>query len=138
MRRKGIDNFRRANHLTWRYADPKRDVDASGDPIHSGYAVPVRAADCEVLPPNEDNGRLYYDSDSIAEAPCLKGLRFSRSNMAYGPWRRQTRGRYFHVAAETCVRWFDVYWTCPVYWVEDNVVYRGTVYRHTDPQEKAA
>lgn len=135
MKRKGIDNFRRVNHLTWRRGNPETDVDGYGRPIHDGYAVPVRVADCTVRRP-DDEGRVYIDPQSLEDAPCLPGLRFSRSNMAYGPWRRQTQGRWFCVDGEQ--DWYTIYWTCPVYWIENNRVYRGTRHRHIDPQERAA
>lgn len=92
---------------------------------------------------------------------------WSRTNMLYGPWRKQTSGRRFWVrltsldgetqrdlrgnhAADrkagygtdwwredkhgTMVsHWFDEYWTHPVYWVEDAVVYRATLRSHERP-----
>lgn len=154
MKRDGI-KFRRCNHLTARYADPERDVDAEGNPIHSGYTVPVRVKDCQVT-----SGGLIL-RDSIKKAPCLSNLTMSRTNMAYGSWRRQTQGRRDWVRLDSDYLsdgernfyerhpehvqqtqgtawvpiWKEVYWTKAVYWVEDGNVYHGTIHRFGDPKE---
>ena len=141
MKRKGY-NFRRAPHLTWRPADPKRDVGKDGTHIPTNYCVPVRCLDTNAV-------------GNIKDAPCLPGLAHSRTNMAYGQWRKQNRGKYFWVRTKPALNpadfkiaearmnnpegweqhWIDPYWTCPVYWIEDGTVWVSTAYRQTDPDE---
>jgi len=159
MRRKGIE-VRRVKHLIFRDGNPETDVDAHGDPIHSGYAVPVRVKDCKPRP--AANGDIYFDKADIEAAPCLPNLIFTRSNMAYGPWRKQTRGKYVWRLLDSlpedermfvlgqaedepalirngyAMIFASVYWTRPVYWIEDGRVYRGVTYAYEDPKERAA
>lgn len=92
MRRKGIE-FKRTPNLDWRYPDPETDATARGEAIKSNYMVIFSRKSGKTIP--------------------LSG--FSRTNMAYGMWRKSPRNSEVE--------------TCPVYWVEDNRVYRGTVRR---------
>lgn len=157
MRRKGYD-VRVVHHLTFRRGNPETDKDARGEAIHDGYVVPVRVKDCKPRPAAD--GRIYLDRDDLLAAPCLPDLIFTRSNMAYGPWRKQTRGKYAwrllddldpalqaayrENADKACIRhdhvwhYHEIYWSRPVYWVEDGRVFRGTVYRYNDPHAEAA
>ena len=142
MKRKGYE-FRRAPHLTWRHADETRDKGRDGTPIARGYFVPVRCQDCNAV-------------GNIKDAPCLPGLAHSRTNMAYGPWRKRNQGKYFWERTKPVLnpadfkaaeergdknpegweqRWINPYWTCPVYWIEGNTVYQSTAYCNRDPED---
>ena len=154
MKRKGY-NVRPIRHLIFRDGNPETDVDAFGVPIHSGYAVPVRVADCKPRP--AANGDIYFDKADIEAAPCLPNLIFTRTNMAHGPWRHQTRGKYVWrrldrlpedvqatarrqaedepgLIRNNHVMWYAAqYWTRPVYWIENGRVYRGVAYAYENP-----
>lgn len=151
MKRKGID-FRHAPHLACRDGDPKRDVNEDGRPIEWNYVVIVRLSQVETY--IDEDGRSRYTYDALKAAPCIPGLSHSRTNMAYGKWRKNSTGRGFwvqtkpsltlaqHKASEAAgddnpeghvQKWFDNYWTCPVYWVEDAAVYQGTVRSYEEP-----
>ena len=131
MIRKAI-KFRPAPHLRWRNGDPIRDFDERGRPIQPNYVAITRA--------------VFGDPK---DAPCLPGLSHSRTNMAYGPWRKRNRPINVwrkHKTGEVTFRndpegtLIDqlCYWTCPVYWVEDARVYRGTIQRYDEPKKVAA
>jgi hypothetical protein len=152
MRRKGYD-FRLAPHLTFRTSEPEKDTDAHGDPLRAHMAVPVRLKDCEVMV----DGHLHI---APRQARCLPNLTFTRTNMAYGPWRHRSRGKFawrrlesLSAANQAYYReqaqedpsiiqrgyvwtYCDEYWTRPVYWIEDGRVYRATAYSYTDPDAK--
>lgn len=107
------------------------------------------------------NCRAFQPSittEDLNAAPCMPFDSWSRTNMVYGRWRRNSRGGWFGVrtkpqltpaaykAAEAAGddnpegwqdQWFDTYWTCPVYWVEDGQVYHGTIRTHETPRSKA-
>ena len=124
MIRKGM-NFRHAPRLSFRLCngddpDPERD---------SAYVVVVKRADCL-----DASGE--FSQELREKAPMHGPHRWSRTNMIYSDsWRKQTRGRYINVRVngEWEIHWKPVYWTAPVYWVEDGWVFRGTNYRYEDP-----
>lgn len=60
--------------------------------------------------------------DAIRKAPALKMHGHVRSNMIYGAWRKR-RGY--------------LYWTCPVYWVEDGKVFTSTYHTYENPHTGA-
>jgi hypothetical protein len=160
--------FKLARHLTWRPMRPE-DAPQCSDPSydeeylrnrHGAYTVIVPVSRCEI-----EGG--YITRESLDAAKCLPFSGWSRTNMVYGNWRKQTRGRYVWLeiddervtaddlkyrkllaeddpdVARTLERglipiWFDTYWTRSVYWVEDNRVYYGTSYRYEEPKRKAA
>lgn len=169
MIRKGME-FKLARHLTWRTFNPETDLDQCRGydaeyferSPHDSYCVIVPVSRCELDP--EDS--RYITRESVEAAKCLPFDGWSRTNMVYGNWRKQTRGRYFwlsvddeRVDAETLKYrkllaeddpqvartldrglipiWFDTYWTCAVYWVENNRVYYGTIQRYEKPKRAA-
>lgn len=140
MRRDGFI-FKPSKSLTYRYGNPTRDFDRDGKPIDSSYCAIIR----------------YTGQGSLSATPCLPGLSYGRTNMAYGIWRKRSTGRWFTVQIrpalspaeykayeargeepppETESKWFDTYWTCPVYWVENGRVYTSTHQRCSDPGGK--
>lgn len=165
MKRKGYD-FQRANHLTHRPFNPeldlKRHVGKIPDPKSEDYSVVVsRKAVRKMMvrlngfeDPGQDSIKFYV---ARQQTPCLPFTGHSRTNMIYGTWRKQNRGRWFWVqtgpslnpaqfkAAEAAgddnpegweQQWISPHWTRPVYWIEDSKVYTATDYRYTDPKEE--
>ena len=95
MRRKG-HQFKRATHLTFRYVQERDLTEAYRGTMErdvermTAYAVivPVRAC-------LDDEGKFDVEKREAAKALPLSG--WSRTNMLYGIWRKQTRGRRFWV-----------------------------------------
>jgi len=114
MKRKGFE-VRRANHLGYRLVQDG-ETDFHGKAIHPGYVVIVSIKKCRLY---KKNGRQHYDPTNAPAIPVV----YSRSNMAYGKWRKGDGPNYVRG------KWAEKYWTCPVYWVEDGRVYQGTTYR---------
>ena len=116
MKRKCIQ-FRPAHHLTFR-SPITGDLDARGDAIlktRSGYVVIVRVKDCL-----DDHGKWNEACRDVA--PMHGPHTYSRSNMVYGGWRKQSNANGW-----------PPHWTSPVYWVENGRVHRGTVHAYKDP-----
>lgn len=145
MKRKGID-FRAAPHLTWREAQ-EGDLDSRGRQVTGGYFILLRTKDCL-----GDSGD--FDQEKRQEAPQFQKLTYSLTNMAYGVWRKQTQGAHFWVrvrkpytpreareadekgielAPEHELQWRDVYWTCPIYWIENGYMYRASSRTYENP-----
>lgn len=154
MKRKGYE-FKLARHLTFRDAQA-RDLESDTykgsrrykDPsAYRAYAVivPVRAC-------INDEGE--FDVEKREQAKALPFTGWSRTNMVYGAWRRQTRGRHFPIRTKPALtpaqykvleaagddnpegweqRWFEAYWTAPVYWIENGSVYTATRHTYEDP-----
>jgi len=132
------------------------------NPSRGAYVVIVPTSRCVV----GNDG--YLTRESVDAAKCLPFNSWSRTNMVYGhPWRRQTRGtRVWLRFSDPIVtdeerdawkaqsnsgatdeewmehgmiaKWFPVYWTSTVYWVEDNRVYTASIRTHIDPTAQEA
>jgi hypothetical protein len=146
MIRKGI-RFRKANHLHYRYANPEIDKEINGEPLSKNYVVITRWKDCL-----DDEGN--YDEEKALQAPCVPNTGHSRTNMLYGSFRKHERSIQVWVGpkkilpgdivldvntiavdpgqARFLVR-REKYWTLSVYWVEDGVVYQGTIQHWQEP-----
>ena len=146
MKRKGI-NFRRADHLHWRHGNPETDKTISGRPVERNYTAIIRVKDCL-----DEHGR--WDREKQQNAPCIPHESHSRSNMVYGAYRHHDRPVRLWVgpkqlivgdvieetqtfSADPGAAQFLVtrpcYWTLAVYWVEDNIVYQGTIRHYEEP-----
>jgi len=113
MKRKGI-RFRRAKHLGYRMAK-EGDTYTNGEQIDDNYCVIVRIEECETY---EKEGRLYYEPK---DAPSVDLTGHSRTNMVYGTRRTYRNKRYD---------------TRSVYWVEDGIVYRGSIPVEMTPEDQ--
>ena len=154
MKRKGI-KFKRAPHLTWRNPQ-KGDLDDQGRQIEGAYMVIVRVKDCL-----DENGDFSHEL--LEKAPQHGRLAHSRTNMAYGPYRKINRRKGFWVQVRPHLtpaqykeaerelelngtpiprseEWqeFEHYWSCPIYWVENGQVYQASASRYRDPALKYA
>jgi hypothetical protein len=104
MKRKGYQ-FKRARHLTFRYVQARdleeayrgtmpRDIDRM-----TAYAVIVPVQAC--LDDEDEASTILrtsrIDRDKLQAAKALPITGWSRTNMVYGIWRKQTRGRRFWV-----------------------------------------
>lgn len=111
--------LQRANHLGYRYGDPERDQNLSGDPIESNYVVIVSKKDCRTY---EKDGRRYYDASDAPSIPMTHGGTY----YGYGKVRRRTTSTWTTVNGEE-VSPGTTYYTTPYYMVKDGVVYQGTL-----------
>ena len=105
--------FRRAPHLTFRNADPERDVDHKGNPVKSNYCIIVPVSHCEVK-----DGIITYDS--IQAAKGLQGMVYTGTNTMLGDYR------YNNGIREIGGEMVKGYYTRPKY-----LVYKGRVYTTT-------
>jgi len=109
MRRNGL-TFNRAYHLGYRIAG-EGDTDYRGCPVSPGFVVIVKISNCKI---DEGlDGVRTYNATGVKGIPVV----YSQSNMAYGKRRYQEAYGY---------------WTCPVYWVENGMVYHGTTGHRTE------
>ena len=149
MIKKGID-FRAAPHLTFRHPN-EGDVDSQDRQVEGAYFILLRWEDCK------DPWTKVYDQGLRKEAPQFQKLTYSRTNMAYGRYRRRNQRVQYWVTQKDFLeknisRWegvhcngevendqvlvsFPHYYTCPVYWIEGGQVYRGTIKTWDEPQE---
>ena len=105
MKRKGI-NFKRARHLYFR---PCQEADLASkaytprvmrcdwEPSRAAYVVIISVKDCL-----DDQGE--WDHDRVEDAPARPFTGWSRTNMVYGPYRKQTQGRRFWVRLNTLTK----------------------------------
>lgn len=120
MKRKGID-FRKAPHLHWRYFLPGDCGELRGDRfarairaphLYQSYVVIIRQKD--IL---DDDDGCWDDNLKRVRAVPFSG--WVRTNMVLGLWRSHGYGSH---------------WTRPIYWVEDNIVYRGSERIYWEPK----
>lgn len=115
MKYKGM-KFKRALHL-WHRSPNETDVDCTTYSVEklkdmSQYFVPISLKKCL-----DEKGEFSYElADKV---PCVsKDLFWSRTNMAYGTWKR--KGLYF---------------TCPVYLKHGGEVYTSTLKSYITPRQ---
>jgi len=110
MKRKG-HQFKRAHHLTFRDAQ-ERDLEPdtykgrlprAWKREMAAYAVIVPVQAC--LDDEDEASAILrtarIDLDKLQAAKALPFTGWSRTNMVYGVWRKQTRGRRFWVKLDT-------------------------------------
>lgn len=163
MRRKGYD-FSLSNDLTYRNYTAE-DAAARGEtwtPARAGYCVIVRVKDCLDADGNYDDdlrksaphigfsgwsrtNMLYGDKWRTQG----RGRRFARrlsdlSRLEQMEWRSNDEQFGNQVQWDddkkkdgVVSKWYDVYWTRTVYWVEDGRVYTARMYAYQDPNPES-
>jgi len=122
---------RQASHLTFRSWDYSLDTDTNGELIpesHGAYVAILRVKNCPIRTNDDETQTLI--TDNVPSIP----LDHTRTNAGHGKKRYNSNPTILKTKEGTWER-VDQYWSCPVYYVIDGRVWRGTVKWHVKPEE---
>jgi len=119
-----VDPAHWAPHLRSRPGRPSKDLSMWGTPIPQDHHVVTR--------PEVGTTPVIDCPEAAVEAraPMLPQVHLT-PNLACGPWRREggQRGKFFDE------REAKIYWCAPYYVVAGGLVYEGSLYALSDPDE---